>query len=278
MGSVTSRDGTSIAYERSGSGPAVILVTGGLDDGSENAPLARELAPSFTVFNYAKRGTGASGDTPPYATKREIEDLAALVDEAGGSAHVFGVSGGGALSLEAAAAGVAIDRLAVYEVPYNAADDASERARAYFGRLEALLADGRRDAALELFMRTAGSSEQDVAGARRSPMWPGLLDLAHTLARGCGSFEPPPTSRLATIACPVLVATGGAVDRHTSGLGPNFFHAAADAIAASVPNAQRVVLDGQTHVPDPRVLAPVLERFFGCAHPNSDSAAAASAV
>jgi pimeloyl-ACP methyl ester carboxylesterase len=269
MQRVRSMDGTSIAYERSGQGPAVILVSGGLDDGSELRPLAAELARDFTVYRYAKRGTGDSGDTLPYAMEREIEDIEALVGEAGGSAHLYGVSGGGALALEAAAAGVVVDRVAVYEVPYNVADDAADRQRAYFGELEALLAEGRRGEALELFMRTAGSSAADIAGARNSPWWPGLLDLAHTLARGCGSFGPPPAVRLETIRRPALIATGGP-DPHMRGLPADFFESAADAIAASIPRAERVRLEDQTHVPDAGVLAPVLQRFFSGA-PAGDS-------
>lgn len=115
---VTSNDGTTIAYDREGSGPAVILVGGALDEGVENAPLAPALAEHFTVYNYARRGRGASGFTEPYAVEREIEDLDALIAEAGGSAHLFGASSGGALALEAAAAGSAIDTIAVWEVPY----------------------------------------------------------------------------------------------------------------------------------------------------------------
>jgi pimeloyl-ACP methyl ester carboxylesterase len=122
MNHVLSKDGTSIAYERSGTGPAVILVAGGLDDGSENGPLAQELAEHHTVYNYARRGRGDSGDTLPYSLEREIEDIEALIAEAGGSAHLYGVSSGGALALEAGAAGIAVDKLAVYEVPYNVAD------------------------------------------------------------------------------------------------------------------------------------------------------------
>lgn len=127
MNRVMSNDGTSIAYDRQGSGPAVILVTGGLDDGSENAPLADELGRHFTVYNYNRRGRGHSGDTEPYALEREIEDIGALVAEAGGTANLYGVSSGGALVLQAAAAGLAIDRLAVYEVPYMMGADASQR-------------------------------------------------------------------------------------------------------------------------------------------------------
>src|SRR5215213_8547814 len=128
MSRVTSKDGTSIAYDRQGSGPAVILVGGGLVDPLtgragrwENAPLAAELAGRFTVYNYDRRGRGGSGDTLPYAVDREVEDLEALIEEAGGSASVFGYSSGAVLSLRAAASGLAIPRLALYEPPLSAA-------------------------------------------------------------------------------------------------------------------------------------------------------------
>jgi Alpha/beta hydrolase family len=176
MSHVSSKDGTRIAYDRQGSGPALILVGGGLDDGAENAPLATELARSLTVFNYARRGRGESGDTQPYALEREIEDLDALVAEAGGSAHAYGVSSGGALALEAAAAGVALERIAVYEVPYSIGDEAQRR----WGEYTEELAGADRNHAIELFMRVAGSSEESIAAARRSPHWPAAL--GHTLA------------------------------------------------------------------------------------------------
>ena len=136
MDRVTSKDGTSIAYDRHGSGPAVILVGGAFVDRSENAPLATELAARFSVYNYDRRGRGDSGDTQPYALEREIEDIQALIAEAGGSAHLYGISSGGALALEAAAAGIAVDRLAVYEVPYNMAEDGPQRHREYVEQLE----------------------------------------------------------------------------------------------------------------------------------------------
>ncbi|WP_188195507.1 alpha/beta fold hydrolase [Nonomuraea sp. SYSU D8015] len=253
MGRVTSKDGTSIAYDRQGRGPAVVLVGGGLDDGSENAPLAAELAGRCTVYNYARRGRGGSGDTPPYAVEREIEDLAALIAEAGGSAHVYSVSSGGMFALEAAAAGVAINRLAVYEVPYDTADDAPRRFQAYREQLAAALADSRRGDAVELFMRLAGASEGDVAAARNSPYWPGLEALAHTLAYDAACYGPPPTARLATITQPTLVLVGG---------GNGFYEPAAAAIRASIPRAERHTFDGQGHVADPKAVAPVLTRFF----------------
>jgi pimeloyl-ACP methyl ester carboxylesterase len=170
LGVATSSDGTTIAYERSGRGPAVILVGGGVADRSENAPLAAELAEQFTVHNYDRRGRGESGDVLPYAVEREIEDLEALIAEAGGSAHVYGVSSGGALALEAAAAGIAIDKLAVYDVPYNLAEDWPRRWREYVEQLGALLAQERRGDAFALFMRIADSSEEECRTFR------GLLD------------------------------------------------------------------------------------------------------
>lgn len=255
MGHVTSRDGTSIAYERVGSGAAVILVGGGLDDGSENAPLAPVLAESFTVYNYARRGRGDSGDTQPYAVEREIEDIEALVAAAGGSGHLYGVSSGGALALEAAAAGLPVDRLAVYEVPYLVGDAEWRPWREYVEELSAVLADGRRGDAIELFMRLAGSSEEGIQGARRSPMWPDLEALAHTLAydAACLGDGRPPVARLATIMQPVLVLTGGADE---------FFERAADAIAGALPRAERQTLEGQSHVADPKLVSSALAAFF----------------
>jgi pimeloyl-ACP methyl ester carboxylesterase len=259
---LTSKDGTAIAYDRQGSGPAVILVGGGLDDGAENAPLVPLLAGSYTVYNYARRGRGGSGDTQPYAVAREIEDIEALVAEAGGSAYLYGVSSGGALALEAAAAGVAVGKLAVYEVPYGAADEA--RARAYVEQTEALLAEGRRDEAIKLFMRFAGSSEEDIAGADAYPMWPGLVAIAHTLAyeAACTNNYQPPPARLSGITQPTLVATGDTVNPYMAGLPPELFDRAAAAIVARIPHAERVTLAGQSHVADPAVVAPMLERFF----------------
>jgi pimeloyl-ACP methyl ester carboxylesterase len=264
MEQVRSRDGTSIAYQRQGAGPAVILVGGAFVDRSENAPLAAELADRFSVYNYDRRGRGDSGDTGPYAVEREIEDIEALIAEAGGSAHLYGVSSGGALVLEAAAAGVAVDRLAVYEVPYDTSEGATERHREYVARLEGFLAEGRRGDAAELFMRLAGASDEMVAGARSSPMWPGLEAIAPTLPydAACMGDNRPPTARLARITRPTLVATGGASPASFVGGGGDFFARAADAIAASIPRAQRLTVEGQTHQVDPKVLAPLLERFF----------------
>jgi pimeloyl-ACP methyl ester carboxylesterase len=253
MSTVTSRDGTPIAYERQGSGPAVILVGGGLDDGAENAPLAEELAGDFTTYNYARRGRGASGDTQPYAAECEVEDIAALIGEAGGRAHLYGVSSGGMFALEAVLAGLPIDRVAVYDVPYDTSAEAPQRFDEYRAQLDAALSEGRRGDAVELFMRLAGSPDEQIATARGSSYWRGLEALAHTLAYDAALYGQPPLDRLVTIEQPTLVATGG-----ESG----FFAAAADAVAASVPNAERVTLAGQGHVVDSVAMAAELRRFL----------------
>jgi thioesterase domain-containing protein len=264
MNRVTSKDGTSIAYDRQGDGPAVILVGGAFVDRSDNTPLAAELAARSTVYNYDRRGRGQSGHTLPYALQREIEDLQALIAQAGGSAHLYGASSGGGLALEAAAAGLAVDKLAVYEVPYDMAEEGPQQWREYVQELEGLLAEGRRGDAAELFMRTAGATEEMIAGARSSPVWPGLEAIAHTLAydAACLGDGRPPIAHLATITQPTLVATGGASPDSFVGGGGDFFDRAADAIAASIPRAERQVIAGQTHMVDPKALAPVLERFF----------------
>jgi pimeloyl-ACP methyl ester carboxylesterase len=266
MNQVTSKDGTTLAYERLGHGPAVVLVSGGLDDGAENAPLARELAGSFTVYNYARRGRGDSGDTLPYSMEREIEDLEALIGAAGGPACLYGVSSGGALVLEAAAAGLAVDKLAVYEVPYSVGEDAVQGWRDYVQRLDTALARGDRGEALECFMRFAGSSEDDIAAARSAPVWGGLEALAHTLAYDAACLaDGRPPARLSRITQPTLVITGGVAPDSQAGmegLATDFFVLAAEAVASRVPHAGRLLADGSGHMADPKAIARMLERFF----------------
>lgn len=250
---VISKDGTSIVYERQGTGPALVLVGGGLDDGSENARLVPALAEHFTVYNYARRGRAGSGDTAPYAVQREIEDLEALIAEAGPPVFVYGVSSGGMFALEAAAAGLPIDKLAVYEVPYDPAPDSAPSYDEYRQHLAAALAANQRGDAVALFMRLAGSSETDIESARQSPHWPTLETLALTLAYDAALYGPPPADRLVRVTQPALIATG----EHNG-----FFAAAADAVAALLPNAVRQTFAGQGHVAAPEVVAPALHRFF----------------
>ncbi len=262
---VRSKDGTTIAYERKGNGAAVVLVGGGLDYGSENAPLASELSNHFSVYNYARRGRGRSGVTLPYSLERETEDLEALIIEAGGSAHLYGVSSGGALVLEAVAAGVAAERIAVYEVPYSVGDEAAGAWRVYVDQLTELLGEGRRGDALALFMQLAGSSADDIDEAKRSSVWADLEAIAHTLAydAACLGDGTPPTERLATINQSTLVLTGSILDPSMGELHPSFFSDAADVIARSIVHSTRRVVEGQAHVIAPKVLAPILTEFFG---------------
>lgn len=268
MPHVTSADGTTIGYDRlSDDGAALVLVGGGLDDGSENVPLGEHLTTAgFAVVNYRRRGRGDSGDTQPYAVEREIEDLAAVIDAAGagGRAHLFGASSGGALALEAAAAGLPVERIAVHEVPYLLGDEMVAAWRAYTEDLTAALDAGDRDEALRLFMRLAGSSDQDIAGAEAAPVWPALLELAPTLRydAACLGDGPPPADRLAKVAQPVLLSTGVTVDPHSAGLPVDFFGAAADAAAALLPQARRLTVEVAGHVADPELLAPRLAEFY----------------
>jgi hypothetical protein len=262
---VTSSDGTSIAYDLQGSGPNVIMVGGGLDDGREHEPLAAWLATDFSVYNYARRGRGKSGNTEPYAVERELEDLEALLAEAGGTAHMFGASSGGALVLRAAAAGLPINRLAVYDVPYCMDDETHQRAQEYVAKVGPAVAEGRLDDALELFLWLAGSAPEEISGMKASPYWPAMREVAHTLAAeaAClGDHRPP--KELARITRPALVVDSGqsAGSPGMSGLPEDFFARAADATADLVPQAERRTLTDQGHVAAPDALGPVLKAFF----------------
>ncbi|MFG3247268.1 alpha/beta fold hydrolase [Streptomyces sp. NPDC048187] len=251
-----SRDGTGIAYARSGSGPAVVLVSGAMSTGATMAPLAAELSGRFDVVVYDRRGRGESGDTAPYAVDREVEDLAALIDALGGEASLFGMSSGGALVLRAAASGLPVRRVAVYEVPY-AGDDAAVRAGAeYTERLTEALGAGRRGDAVELFLRRTGLGEEMIKGARQSPMWAGMESVAPSLAyddavMGDGRV---PTSAIASVTAPLLALAGGASDA--------WWHEAARAIAGAAPDGRYAAVEGQTHMVEPGVLAPVLAEFL----------------
>ncbi|MFJ9100274.1 alpha/beta fold hydrolase [Streptomyces sp. NPDC102405] len=252
-----SRDGTPIAYERTGHGPAVILVSGAMSTGGTVAPLAVPLSERFDVLVYDRRGRGASGDTAPYAVAREVEDLAALIEAAGGEACLCGVSSGGALVLEAAASGLPVRRVAVYETPYaDFLDGGAEHNAEYTEKLTAALAEGRRGDAVELFLRLTGMGEEMIQGARQSPMWPGMEAVAPTLAYDnsvmAGGLVP--RDRLASITVPLLAVAGGA--------SPEWMREGTRAVAEAAPKGSYRVLEGQTHMVDPTTLGPVLAEFF----------------
>ncbi|GAB2760566.1 alpha/beta fold hydrolase [Streptomyces bullii] len=251
-----SRDGTSLAYQRTGQGPAVILVSGAMSTGATVAPLAGPLSRRFDVIVHDRRGRGESGDTAPYAVEREVEDLAALIDAAGGEASLYGISSGGALVLRAAASGLPVRRVAVYEVPYAVDEADLQRRREYTERLTRALAEDRRGDAVELFLRETGLAEEMIRGARQSPMWSDMETIAPTLAYddACMGDSGVPRDLLASVTVPVLSVAGGA--------SPEWMRQAARAVAEAAPNGTYRTLEDQTHMVDPNVLAPVLAEFF----------------
>jgi pimeloyl-ACP methyl ester carboxylesterase len=261
MKTVQSTDGTTIALDKRGKGPALILVGGALEQramDSETAQLAPLLAEHFTVFHYDRRGRGESTDTPPYAVEREIEDIDALINEAGGSAFVFGISSGAALALEAAIKlGDKVKKLAMYEAPYNDDEAALQAWKAYRKQLAEVLAQGRRGDALALFMLLVGMPADHLEAVRHHPLWPMWEAVAPTLAYDAavmGEDASVPTEKAASVAVPALVMDGGASSP--------FMHVTALALAKAMPHAQHRTLEGQTHEVAPQVLAPVLVEFF----------------
>jgi pimeloyl-ACP methyl ester carboxylesterase len=261
MKTVTSKDGTTIAYDQSGSGPVVIFVDGALqyrafDQGM--APLADLLAQHFTVIHYDRRGRGDSTDTQPYGLEREIEDIEALIDKAGGSAFLYGISSGAALAMEAAIKlGDKVKKLAMYEAPYNDDDSAQQAWRKYRQQLNEIVAAGRAGDAVGLFMMLVGMPADQVEGMHQHPMWPLWEAVGPTLAydaAAMGEDSSVPTERAARVAVPTLVMTG-------SDSFP-FMHVAAQTLANAIPNAQRLTLEGQTHEVAAEALAPVLIDFF----------------
>jgi pimeloyl-ACP methyl ester carboxylesterase len=247
---VTSKDGTRIAYEQSGAGPAIILVLGAFNDRATGAPLSRFLEPHFNVFNYDRRGRGDSGDTAPYAIEREIEDLDVLIAQAGGSACVFGYSSGAILSLRAAAHGLAISQLALYDPPPTGA-----KAGTLAPQLTELISAGRQGEAVELFQTDAvGIPTEFVAQMRHAPFRPALEKMAHTLIYESTILRSLPSGLAASVRIPTLV-----IDAEK---GPEVMHHAAQSLAEALPNGQYRTLKGQTHDIVPTVVAPVLEAFF----------------
>ncbi|WP_369249343.1 alpha/beta fold hydrolase [Streptomyces sp. R41] len=252
-----SRDGTPIAYERHGDGPAVVLVGGAMCTGATLAPLAAALSDRFGAVTYDRRGRGDSGDTAPFAVAREVEDIAALIDASGGSAALYGISSGGALVLEAAASGLPVSKVAVYETPFAVHEGGGKERREYTERLTELLGQDRRGNAVELFMTLAGTPPEMIAGARQSSAWPDMEAIAPTLAYDNAAMGDGlvPRDRLASVAVPVFSVAGGA--------SPEWLREAARAIAEAAPEGSYRTLDGQTHMVDPQALAPLLTEFFG---------------
>lgn len=258
MPQVTSKDGTAIAYDRIGQGPAVVIVGGVLGGRSQQAGLAQLLATHFTVYNYDRRGRGESEFTAPYTVEREVEDLEAMLDAAGGSAYVYGTSGCGVLALEAAARerSPKMKKLAVWEPPYILDDSRPPVPQDYKEQLIRLLQEGRRGDMIELFFTKAvGMPAEFVAPMRQSPFWAAQEAFAPTLvyeATIMGDFSVP-KERIAKATVETLVIDGGQT--------PWLSHAA-QVVAGVLPHAQRRTIAGQPHNVDPQALAPVLVEFF----------------
>jgi pimeloyl-ACP methyl ester carboxylesterase len=245
-----SRDGTRIAFEYMGDGPPVVLVVGAFNTRATGAPLAEALQSHFTVFNYDRRGRGDSGDTAPYAIEREIEDLDALISRAGGSAAVFGYSSGAVLALRAAAQGLSIAQLALYEPPPTGVT-----AGTLAPQLAELVSEGRHGDAVELFQtQGVGIPSAVVAQLRNAPFWPALEAMAPTLVYESTILQPLPAGMLASIRVPTLV-----IDGEES---PPVMQQAAQSLADALPDARYRTLPGQGHDINPAILSPVLEEFF----------------
>ncbi|WP_432111997.1 alpha/beta fold hydrolase [Streptomyces sp. YPW6] len=262
---VVSADGTEIAFEQSGSGPAVVLVASALADRSDTARLAALLARHFTVINYDRRGRGASGDAPAYAPDREIEDIAALVEHVGGSASLFGSSSGAVLALRAAAAGVNVERLALYEPPFVVAEGDDGPPRDLAQQISAMLAEGRRSDAVRYFMtRVQGMPGIAVFFMKLMPkMWANLTELAGTLPYDIAVMgdtqqgKPLDTEEWKGVAARTRVLTGGK--------SPAAFRRAALAVTEILPQADHRTLPGLNHgavVMAPKKIAPQIIEFI----------------
>jgi pimeloyl-ACP methyl ester carboxylesterase len=243
-----SADGTSIAYDRAGSGPPLVITGGAFNTRHSPGPLVELLAPQFTVYTWDRRGRGDSGNTLPYAIDRELDDLAAVIAAAGGSAFAYGHSSGAILTLEAAMRGVGITKLAGYEPPYVPGNLAT------MAGVQPSLDAG--DPALAALTFVKGTGAENTDGLTESPWWPAMVAIADTLPydlalTGDGIV---PVERLAGLRIPVLAMDGGA--------SPAWAADAAVAIEAAVPHGSRRTLRDQTHNVAPDLLAPVLAEFF----------------
>jgi len=270
MKTVTSKDGTTIAYDQTGHGPPLVLVDGALNSRAFglNGPLAALLADRFTVFTYDRRGRGDSGNTQPYAVQREIEDLEAVIDAGGSQAYVYGISSGAGLALETACAVPAkVSKLALYEPPFVVDGTRPPVPADAIGQVTDLLARNRRGAAVKLFLREDAQVPAAVVTLMPlMPAWGKLKAAAHTLPYdltimdGGQQGRPLQPGRWAPLTARTLVMAGSK--------SPPWLQNAARALAQALPGASHQTLPGQTHIVKPKPLAPVLADFFTSAPGN----------
>jgi pimeloyl-ACP methyl ester carboxylesterase len=260
---VTSADGTAIAYDVTGTGPAVVVVEGALCQrtiGTAHA-LVPLLSDHHAVFAYDRRGRGESGPgSSPFAVQREVEDLVAVLEAAGPGALVIGASSGAALVLEALRAGAAVGKVALYEAPFIV-DDTHAALDIDLGmRTQQLIDAGRQGDAVSLFMRTVGVPAFGLVMMRMMPVWKKLCRVAHTLPNDYAIVlehqqgEPLPPGYLSAVTVPVLVIVGGK--------SPLYMKNAQAAVAAALPNGTLRELPGQTHMVRGKATVPVLDEFW----------------
>ncbi|WP_370967969.1 alpha/beta fold hydrolase [Amycolatopsis sp. cg9] len=261
MTTTISADGTKIAYTRAGTGPALVLIDGAMcyRGSSPNDALAKELSAHFTVYTYDRRGRGESTDTGPYAIGREVEDVAALLKEAGGEAFLFGISSGAALALEAAR-GLPVPKLALYEPPF-VVDATRPRVPAdYPARLDAALADGKRGKAVKMFMTEGvGLGKATVAMMRIMPFWSKLKKVAHTIPYDTAVVSDHQSGEPLTPSWPEVTIPTLAID---GGRSPEWMRNGVSSLAKVLPSAEYTTLPDQTHIVKAAALAPVLTKFF----------------
>jgi pimeloyl-ACP methyl ester carboxylesterase len=253
---LTSPDGTTIAYQVTGTGPALVLVVGAFCDRSTTAGLTALLADAFTVYEYDRRGRGASSDTAPYAAQREVADLSAVLAATGESPFVYGHSSGAVIALETAARGTPMRGLVVYEPPYTAGDDPGGGSAELLERVRALVAAGDRDGAAAAFVAATGAPAEVVAMLRTGPGWPRMCAFAPTLVYDLTLLDGGrvPVERLARIDVPTLVVAGGD--------SPPWAGRSAAAVVAAVPGARQSVVAGQGHGVSATAVAPLLRKAF----------------
>jgi pimeloyl-ACP methyl ester carboxylesterase len=247
----TSKDGTALAVDHVGEGPAVVCVGGALNDRHSTAPVAEHLT-GFTAYSYDRRGRGDSGDTQPYAVVREIEDLTAVIEETGGSAMVYGMSSGAVLALKAALAGAPITRLALYEPPFTGA--ATTPPPPGVPNYSTRLATASPDEALILFLTNIGLPEPVLTNLRQSPTWPAMRALAPTLRYDDAVMADSNLPPVATLTIPVTVLAGSE--------SPLWMREAAQTLANTLPTGTYTELPNQTHNADPKTLAQALTKAF----------------
>lgn len=263
MKKVTSKDGTSIAYDQAGQGPAVVLVDGAFNTRTfgPNVTLAPLLADAFTVYTYDRRGRGDSGNTQPYAVEREIEDLEAVIQAAGGSAMVYGISSGAGLVLEAVNSGLPVTKVALFEAPYITDDSRKPVPENFPAHLQNLVDMGKRGQVVKDFM-TKGINLPGfvVVMMRFMPAWSKLTGIAPTVVYDMTIVGPHQHGKpfkqgdWSNLTMPTLVISGGK--------SPAWMQNGMKSLAKILPDARHQTLEGQTHIVKAQVLAPVLREFF----------------